>query len=628
MSFKKFTFTALILVMGLIGAFAQTVFLEENFDGGMPDSWTNLEVRGNGTASASWTYTTIGAMGDVPLAAIASTTAENGWMIFDSDLNCSGEQEAWLISPEMTIADLSNIWLTFESYYLSYNDRPLIRIGNDMNNLQNWQSIEVFPGIQYNEFEVGVDDPNLAQNPVNVQMNLSEAFQAIGGTTFFIAFEFLSDETTNNGGSGNPGCAYAWNIDDILLSDEDPRPSVDLVIKPFIAIAKNINTPASQVEPINFLANLGNMGRMDIAASTVKVKVVNVDSGESVYSNTKVYGTIAAGQILENEVIDGSFTPDATPANYLVTYSISPDGLTDANVANNRQTYAFSVGDTSFQKSNAPYVGISVGEEASYSLGNVYHVPNGAGLWARYITFGVTNASDLAGDSITTMLYEWDGDLNGDGKMNMNEVTTGAPVAYNVYKFDGSEDDRALTMPVDTSIYGYALSDDKYYVLVMKYISPDGVQECLLMGDDQTDYTATDVLINDLMDTPEYFTAYASGTDNELTVGSTTLIPLMKLSIGANPILGNDTPVLPESAVSLFPNPVLNTANLLFDLKRSSDVSVEVYDLRGQLLQRAYHDSILNETIAVDASLLSSGVYLVKVKTNIGNRTLKMNVMR
>lgn len=627
MNLKKFTIFVVALISGMGMSFGQTIFLDEDFNGGLPDAWNSVEVKGNGTESATWIYTTEGAMGSVPLGAIASSTAENGWMIFDSDLNCSGEQDAWLISPEMTISDLSSIWLRFESYYLSYNDRPQIRIGNNMDDLASWQTVEVFPGIAYNEFEVGVSDPNLAQNPVVVEMDLSTAFQAVGGTSFYIAFEFLSDATTNNGGSGAPGCAYAWNIDDVLLTDEDLRNNIDMVMTDFIALAGNTTIPTSQIAPIDFLANFGNVGSMDIDASTVSIKIDNLTTGENVFNTSQSFPAIASGTILENEKIGDSFTPPATVADYFVTYSIAPDGLTDDNVFDNRRTYTFSVTDTAFQKSSGPYIGISVDGSDSYTMGNVYHVVNGSGLWARYSTFGVSNASDIAGDSIEILLYEWDGDTNDDGRMNLSEVTGGAPVAYNKYVFTGAEDDQELSIPVDTSMLGFELTDDKYYVSVLKYTSFDG-KECLMMGDDHTDYAASSVLQNDVLGTPEYFSAYTSGTGAELEVGSTNLIPFMRLSIGANPILATVQPILAEDAVRLFPNPVLDATNLSFDLKQISDVEVEIYDVNGKLMQWSHYPHILKEMVTIDAQSLSSGNYQVRIKTNSGTRTLKMSVLR
>ncbi len=625
MNLRKFTLFTLSLLLSAGVSFGQTVFLEEHFDGGLPDTWNSLEVRGNGAADASWTYTTTGPAGSFSIGPIASTTAANGWMIFDSDLNCSGEQEAWLISPQITINDLSSVWLVFESFYRNYNDRALIRIGTDMNDLESWETVEAFPGIGLNEYEPGVNDGSVAANPFVYQANLSEVFQTIGGTQFFIAFEFLSDGTTGSAGSG-PGCAYAWQVDDIVLSNQDPREPVNMQLNSFYAISRNIIMPASQVEPISFLCDISNQGSMTVPASTVTVNVVDANSGNTVFTTSKSYGEITPDSVAENQVIGDSFTPDATPAAYTVTYSVQPDGLTDTDQSNNERSYDFIVSDTLFQKSQAPYTPISAVNDASYSLGNVYHVPNGETLWARYLTMAFSNASELVGQTITTLLYEWDGDTNGDGVMNLAEVTTGGPVVFNSYTFDGTEDDQAITIPVDADLAGYPLSDDKFYVLVMQYVSPDGEQTISTLAGQSIDYGATSLLMNDTLGVAEYFSAFAQGTESELTVGYTTLIPLMRMSIGDMPITANQNPLLPDGAVNLFPNPVSNVANLSFDLENASDVKVKIYDITGKLVINSEYDNVQNNTITVNTKTLVSGNYLVRVSTDEGIRTIKMSV--
>ena len=82
---------------------AQPPFWLEEFDGGLPADWTALEVSGDMTPSANWTWTDFGPSGSFAIAEIASTSMANGWMIFDSDLNCSGDQNAWLISPKLDL---------------------------------------------------------------------------------------------------------------------------------------------------------------------------------------------------------------------------------------------------------------------------------------------------------------------------------------------------------------------------------------------------------------------------------------------------------------------------------------------------------------------------------------------
>lgn len=66
------------------GAAAKTTapaFYTQDFAGGLPAGWTTGIIAGPGT----WHHTTVASTSSFRLAALASTTAANGWMIFDSD---------------------------------------------------------------------------------------------------------------------------------------------------------------------------------------------------------------------------------------------------------------------------------------------------------------------------------------------------------------------------------------------------------------------------------------------------------------------------------------------------------------------------------------------------------------
>jgi hypothetical protein len=74
-------------------------------------------------------------------------------------------------------------------------------------------------------------------------------------------------------------------------------------------------------------------------------------------------------------------------------------------------------------------------------------------------------------------------------------------------------------------------------------------------------------------------------------------------------------PEFNESSVSLYPNPVQNILNIQ---NTASNLSkVQIYDLNGRLLQN--HALQTNE-VSLDVSQLTSGVYLVVLENEMGNR--------
>lgn len=80
----------------------------------------------------------------------------------------------------------------------------------------------------------------------------------------------------------------------------------------------------------------------------------------------------------------------------------------------------------------------------------------------------------------------------------------------------------------------------------------------------------------------------------------------------------------------VYPNPVTRSASLRFDLPSPSDVNIDVFSVDGR-----YITSILNQvyfrgshTINVNPQGLASGVYLIRIQTNLGTKFTKFTHLR
>lgn len=86
------------------------------------------------------------------------------------------------------------------------------------------------------------------------------------------------------------------------------------------------------------------------------------------------------------------------------------------------------------------------------------------------------------------------------------------------------------------------------------------------------------------------------------------------------------------NSLRLYPNPVNRPmANLEFDLKESSEMTINIYDVTGQLLQTVFsgEQAAGLQNIPVNTNALSKGAYFIKVsidgQENIGLRMMKTN---
>jgi len=598
---------------------AQTPFFTEEFPGGLPEDWNAIEVVGDGTPNANWMWTNTGASG--PLAnqidPLNSESASNGWMIFDSDANCSGAQDAWLVAPQFDFSDKEIVVLQFETFYWSFNDRPTIEVSTDS---MNWESIEVFPEVIANDYGgEGRED-----NPQTVSIDLTD-FVA-GEPTVWIAFRFLADESTLNGGDDSfIGCGYAWQIDDVELFDVDNRPNNDLRIIPFYAVAPNYATPAAQVEEISFFAALINEGIQDQTGVTLNVEVVNQIDGET-YTAEAPIGNFPSNTVI-GDILFGNFTPPAEPNTlFSATYTLSGDAE-DENPVDNTRSFQFLVTDTTFSKAPTGTFATGPADDNSYAWGNCYYVPND-GQFARYVTFVINNVAELIDRNVSILLYEWEGDLNRDFIANPDEYG-GAPIAFNSYTITGDEIG-ATTVPVSVDEVGVPLEGDKYYFIVVQYDTDDNTP-MQLVASDEIDYEAT-FFSTDSLGSTRYAGMLDVGNTGDFSVVGFgfDVVPIMRLHIGDSPDLTTSAinVLSPENVVEIFPNPARKQITTAIDLVNPQDITVQIFSLTGQLLFLQEYDNFKTGNLDFQTAALPAGTYFMKIQAEEGIRTKRFVVQK
>ena len=599
--------------------FAQNNFYMEDFGATTAANWTAIEVQGDGSTSSNWTHTNIGPMGAYANESLASTTAENGWYIFDSDLNCSYEnQEAWLVSPALDASGEDKVFLTFETYYRSFNDRPTVEVSRDS---MTWVSYEVFPNIEATFFGGN------GENPQQVYVDISDV--AAGEGQFWIAFRFLSDASTANGGNLT-GCAYAWQIDDVALTSIDPRPANDMHISPdFFAIAPNIQTPFGQLTPFSFLADIENKGSTVQESASLNVSITELENNTEVFSDNLSYGEIGLDSLVQSQVFPNTFTPAVEAAAYTATYTLALVDE-DERPMDNIQSFDFMVSDSTFAKATQGTRLLAPSEDNSYAYGNCYYIPNGAGQYARFMSFMVGNAEELINSSVSILMYKWEGDLNGDFSANADEYGAAA-VAFNSYTFDGSESNILLTLPVSEEGEGVLLEDDSYYFIVVQFNTADEDKNMFLLGSDELDYNAA-WFASTIGDGPiQYASMLDVGNTGDFSVVGFgwDVVPIMQLHIGENAdlnVAARETLSL-ANKITLHPNPATAIARLDIDLVNAQAVEVEIFNTMGQRVFVQKMGKIKQGELDLDVSKFIAGTYFVLLRAEEGIRIIKLSVM-
>ncbi|HOH84692.1 MAG TPA: hypothetical protein PLI16_08790, partial [Bacteroidales bacterium] len=106
---------------------AKAVIWQNDFS--VPANWT---IAHNTGTTGDWVIGTGGPSGSYAIDPIASTTAANGFALFDSDLLCSGNQIANITTAtSFSCAGHPNVKLSFQEMYRRYYDSTFVYVSNN-----------------------------------------------------------------------------------------------------------------------------------------------------------------------------------------------------------------------------------------------------------------------------------------------------------------------------------------------------------------------------------------------------------------------------------------------------------------------------------------------------------------
>ncbi len=405
---------------------------------------------------------------------------------------------------------------------------------------------------------------------------------------------------------------YYWAIDDVKIKSRVPY---DMGVNTFFAIMPNAITPQSQLEPVTFEADIQNFGGRT-AENVVLNLTITDETGTEVYNSDKAYGSVAPDVLAENTFFDDVFDPaNLETGLYTGVYSVSHDS-TDNVASNDSQIWNFMVSDTVMSKDFDFTRNVTPSADNTYSYGNCFYIPNGVIYRTQYMWFGVANADELVGQSVTTFLYKWDGDINEDGQANQTEY--GDPIAFNSYTFDGTENDQYIQLPIDIDGTQIPLDNDSYYIVLVSYI--DQVETpCYLLASEQFDYSAMN-FVTDSLGSPRYAGVLSVGnneTDLSTLGFGRDIVP--SISMDVKLITSTKEPVLNSNFATVGPNPAATSTMITINKEDVGDINVSLVDMSGKiLLNKPWKQTTIGSTLSLDLNQYPSGRYTIRLRTDEG----------
>ena len=530
-----------------------------------PSDWTMVDLIYGGLQN--WVISTTGPTGSFSagLGAISSTSASDGFAMYDSDaLNSSySPQEAYIqYNGTVDCSSYPYVNIEFESYHRKFRDSIFVEVSIDG---INWDRYEVHPGQATN---------TTTANPEFVSVNVS----ATAGSQPVVYFRFKYEGEWD----------YAWMIDDVSFA-ETPNNYVTIDDEVFggwwigyngsggIGCDYTFN-PLSQLaaNPYKIEAVIRNAG---VAPQNMTLHAEAFDQiTNSVYSSTSNSQYLTASQ-QDTFAVNNTFSPTALGLYELRMWGVGDSANTDTST---KQTI---VTQYSYGKDLNTYQG-------SYILGNATrenHVTSFFDIYANENLYSVdlyVAPWSIPGSQIYGVIYE--GDPGGGNPIYLDQTDD--------HTITNADLDTWITLSFANPISLFA--GVGYELAAAGYQHPSdsaGVgYSGLALGTENSLFDANGGSPN------------SAGTPTWYYI---TQNPMIRMNFDPASSGSTSSKNLIKSDLNIYPNPANNVISISnldnFDF-------LQIKDLLGKVVHKKNISKVNNTTIDVQG--LSTGTYLLNLE--------------
>jgi hypothetical protein len=555
----------------------------------------------------NWFIGTTGPQGVFPIDVITSTTASNGFAIFDSDNQCSGDQIANLsVANPINCVGHPYVQLSFQQSYKRFDDSTFVFVSLN--------------GTNWNKFPVNVNYNNNNEVTSNELINLDISAIAGNQANVWIRFQFWSPSTYLSGPGSAPGCGYSWMIDDVVVAD---LPACDLaMVKGKSYTYSMAPYHQGQLSPFEGIAtNLGSATQMDVRMTiSVEKDGVNLFSMDSP----------ALDSLPKNE--NGYlFEPSSYLAHdigeYTVNYSVYSTGL-EENPGDNSLEQEFLISDSTFAVDggwNNTVDGINNGYDSTgtnplpYKIGNLFPIKVAGNTIARSITFAIAvgNAGGIPNSinqKALVSLYKVDSNAaNYFSTSLLVSSDTFTVSASNLTPLVSSTDFNYITLPFLTP---YEITEDGEYLAVVEYLGSPSFSGYFNVGTSNPN----------LAQRPRISWLFDPSLDSANWFYFENVSPVIRLNVTSDIPIGIEKPQKKGQDIVVFPNPSLVGSILEYQLAENSKVEILLFDSKGQKtsLLNVIEKPIGTYQQHLDFSQFPKGIYVIQLITNSNCKSQKV----
>jgi hypothetical protein len=600
------SFYAIVALVALAQMAQAQVFYSEDFsDGAIPAGWTTTDGSPNGVL---WQYCDspgAGCPGNLNgFPGYLGPTASNGFMILDSDAagDIPSNHISRLTTAAINCSAANQVYALFNNYVgvfeVPSTGNVVLRVSTDNN---NWTEYDVVPGLSVSN--------RFSDNPHKAAINISSV--AANKATVYLQWEWTGHYE------------YWWILDDLELTSADPTAPNDLKMSSYFYTPASFATPVSQIasDTFSFFGFVSNLGAATQTNVELKAEILKED-GSVVFADSASIASLDPGVLDSFIETPNRFVPDLEEGLYFLRYTTSSDGV-DATPSNNVATKDFFVSDFIFSKENGPTTALRPGTGGDYAVGNLYRMnPNSLEKYRAlgYEVSGATNPSDiaLADAAATAYLFKINSDVAPDlGDFDPADFLSASMELLGLTAFDypdGAENFSVYPVVITdaaSGAEGVLLEAGASYLAVMGYQDASNV----VFHATSTDYLHP------------YFVSSAVYTDQWYLGGfGDDYNPVLRMFIEL--VSTTDESALPESVMTVFPNPAQDVLNLEVSFDNATDASITIADINGRVIKMDDRSGLTKEVLTYQIPQLAAGTYLVRIATKEGTKTKKFVVAK
>lgn len=646
-----------------------SVIYSFDFDAGFPTGWSNF----GSPSAALWEYRGPNTTPDITIGSrgayvgvrgpIASSSASNGFIIFDSDfLDSNGDPNTMglgaapaphvgtLLTSALDFSAYPSVSISLESYARTFYGQQWLIFSTD-GGITFTDSIQLHSDLEVNE---------ASDNAVSYTFNISNI---VGGQSNVLMGFFFDGTPGNANGNGY----YFWMVDDVAFIE---TPDFDISIADWTVnqgskFGKYGVTPLNETDMYNYSVLVENKGNKDY--NSVSFDTETFDINGSLHTSNTTSGLLATFNTVQIDETTGYIPIDT--GTYNVNLHISGDS-TDCEPLNNVANYSFKVSSenelyTLDHGITSGYLGTNsfTGAEDGFQMLNIFEFRDTFFLKNVWIAL-----SDLTTEGATgyVVVYDSTGATFGGGGQFANQSSPlFKSIEYAFTDLDGENGFASIPCNFKIPPGGYYIGIETYtnggidtvriaedrsisqnpraslvYILnTGLYTNP----EAFLIRLNQTNCTGVNISINGVVDEsstvgsitqvtinggeppyaiqwtgPNLFSSQAQNLNTILRQGNYTITAVDKNGCsGTNSFsvfgLVNLQENLNQASVQVFPNPSEGNFQLNFEKTTSLSGQIEVRTTFGQTVYFLNFKLNDNRNISIDLSHLAKGNYFISI---------------